>query len=198
LHNRQRPAKSPPTGGLFAVYSLPSTVCLNQLCIQRNLRRLQQPRDRAAFLCLLRQLIELLFLDVGHPRPRRQVDLRHRRPIVGLLHRHHSRRLNRLRRMLNARQLPAKRHRKAPRMGRRDQLLRIGSHAILKPRAEAILRLVERPTLRADRSMTILQPAMPNCRCAAIHLVSLLSSIKLAAALFRRCRPAFCFDAIVS
>src|SRR6185437_2111240 len=125
-----------------------------------------------AFLGLLRQLVELLLLDVRNPRPCSEVNLRHRRAVVGLLHRDDCSRIDLVRLDLGTGQLRRERHREATCMRRRDQLFGVRAGAVLKPRAEAVLRVLEDSALRADAAFAVLQSATPHCRCAAIHNVS--------------------------
>src|SRR6267143_2909951 len=76
-------------------------------------------------------------------------------------------------------ELRGERHREAPGVRRSKKFLGIGTHSIFKPRAKRVLRLLQDPAVRGNRSLAILQTTLPDCRCLALH-VSLLLRISSA------------------
>ena len=78
-----------------------------------------------------------------------------------------------LRRQIRSTQLRRQRHRKAPRVRRRNQLLGIRPRSIFKTRRKRILRIVQHPTRSRNRSLPILQPTLPDRASLALHDVLL-------------------------
>src|SRR6266446_1987750 len=107
-----------------------------------------------------------------------------RKAIGEFLQRNRSRRLQFLRGQSGVTKLRGERHGETPGMRCCEKFLRVRTHTIFKSRAERILRLLQDATVRGNRALAILQTALPDCRCLALH-VSLL---------VRRLKPARCSE----
>src|ERR1700676_1131075 len=68
-----------------------------------------------------------------------------------------------------AAELRGKRHGETSRVGCGEELFRGCADAVFKARAERILRLFEDAAVGRDRPFAVFQPALPDCRCFALH-----------------------------
>src|SRR5271155_2316151 len=74
-------------------------------------------------------------------------------------------------------ELSAERHAEASGVRGGEQLFRVGAYAVLKARAEAVLRVLERAALGADAAFTVFESTVPNCAAFAIHDVLLMRGV---------------------
>src|SRR3984885_14322840 len=151
---------------------------LPQLRRHRNLR-VQHLRHRTALLRRLRILLKCrrirsrnlpYHVDVARCNRPARIKLLHSQRHVGA---------DALRRQIRAAQLRRKRHRKARRVRRRNQLLRIRPGPVLESRNKRILRIFQHSAWRRNRSLPVLQSTLPHCASLAFHRVLLIMPRKL-------------------
>src|SRR5262249_61759612 len=74
-----------------------------------------------------------------------------------------------VRREAGAAERSRRRHGEAACVSGGDQLLRVGADAVLEPRRERVLRVLEHAALGRDGALALLEIAAPGGRCGAFH-----------------------------
>src|SRR5580693_9151387 len=176
--NSTTPAINTPGTGIMAsiVLGLPQVgVAVSrsggELRVHGNFR-LEQLGNRAARFRCFHGCVKLGFIRAGYMGHQVQMALGNRKSFANFFQADGASGFEFARRQSCAAKLRRKRYGEAARVCGRQKFFRICSHSIFKPRAEGILRVLERATVSGDCSLTGLQIALPNCRCFALHDVT--------------------------
>src|SRR5713101_6560520 len=134
-------------------------------------RGLEKFRHRAARFGSLDCGVEFRPVRSGDARSQVEVAFRDGEAVGKLFKGNRHRGFELLRRESGIAELRGERHGKTPGVSRGEQLFGIRADAVFKTRAEGILRLLEHPALGGERSLAVLQAAVTDGRCFALHAI---------------------------
>jgi endonuclease/exonuclease/phosphatase (EEP) superfamily protein YafD len=141
-----------------------------ELRVKRDLRGLEQPRDRATCLRACGDLRKLLRRDIRHLGRRIEMDTCDRPARLRMILQRYDRAgRNRLGGESRLLQLGRKRHAETAGVRRADQLLGIGARPLFEPGTEGILRVLQDRAFSGNCAATGFEVAAPDGGSFAIH-----------------------------